>query len=405
MMLFALAYRNIWRNKRRSIIVMTSVAVGVVATMLTDTLSMGMIVQMFENQVGAHVSHIQIHRKGFNENRIIQNYIPDNARVESVLRSDPRIRAFSPRVITFGLLSSASTSSGVSIIGIDHLREKQVTSIERSIIEGSYLDGGMNAIVLGRRLAEKLDIDLGDKVVAMASTLDGHVGSDLFRVVGIYETFSSEFDRTVIYIDIANAQKMLALGGKTSEFAIVTHDKNLALDLKERLARELSEEYEILSYADLLPFLVMQLDMYREYMFIVYAIIGIALFLGIINTMLMSIFERIHEFGVLMAIGLMNSRLFIMILLEAFFLGIIGTVAGFSAGYGIFLILADTGIDLGDFSEGLNSFGVGSVIYPLLTFDVIASALLIIPFVSVLGAIYPAVRAIRLQPMSAIRFV
>ncbi len=409
-MLIKLAWRNIWRNSRRSIIVLTSIIVGLVAVVLYDALSVGMIQQMLDNQIGAHVAHIQIHKQGFNDNKLVQNYVPNSRQVAQALTNAPGVKAFSPRVITFGILSSATNSSGVSLIGVDPEQEARVTKIKKSVVEGRYLSGKMHEIVIGKKLAEKLEVKLGDKVVAMASRLDGSIGSDLFRVVGIYETFSSEFDKISMYISIRNAREMLGLGENVSEFAVVVDNLQQISRVKNGLIQQLNPEksapdYEVFTYRELLPLLVMQVDIYRESIIIFYGIVALAMAFGIVNTMLMSVFERINEFGVLMAMGMKNHRLFAMILLEAFFLGAIGTLVGFGLSYLLYLPLASTGIDLSAFSEGLSSFGTGTVIYPVLTFTGAMNALLVVPITAVLGAIYPAVKAVRLEPISAIRHV
>lgn len=405
MIIFRLAWRNIWRNKRRSIIVMSSVAVGVIATVLMDTLSRGMAFQMLYNQIGSHVAHLQVHRRGFKDNPIVQNSIPDANVVKRAVASTPGVLSQSSRVLTFGLLSSALSSSGVSLVGIDPREEEEITTIKGSIVAGMYLSGGRNEAVVGRALAEKLGVGLGDRVVGMASAVDGHVGSDVFRIVGLYETLSSEFDKSFVYIGRNNAQDMLELGEEISEIAIRIGNLRQLGAVQAGLQETLGESYEVLTYPEILPFLVLQIDLYDQSMFIFYAIVGIALIFGIINTMLMSVFERIREFGVLKAVGMKDRRLIIMVLLEAFFLGTIGTAAGFVLGYLTYLPLQRTGLDLSMFSESLRSLGVGAVIFPVLTWEVLANALFIIPLVAVVGALYPAIRAGRLLPVGAIRSV
>jgi len=385
--------------------VMISVAVGIVATLLTETLSMGMMLQMLENQIGSHVAHLQVHRKGFEANQVVQNYLPGRAKVERVLRDTPEVEHYSERVISFGLISSASSSSGVTIVGIDPQREEKVTTIERSLVAGQYLSSKRNEVVVGKKLAEKLGVGIGDKIVAMATALDGHIGSDVFRIVGLYQSFSSEFDKIYIYIPLAEAQEMLALDGDVSEVAIILRNRDQLDRVQQELQRELGSSYEVLTYPEILPFLVLQLDLFQESMFVFYAIIGIALIFGIINTMLMSVFERMTEFGVLKAIGMRNARLVVMILLEALLLGAIGTAGGFVIGYILYLPLSHSGINLSMFSASLNSFGVGAIIYPVLTVEGVLNALLIIPLIAVLGAIYPALKAARFRPVAAIRYV
>jgi len=404
-LLFRIAWRNLWRNSRRSLIVLVSVIIGVVALIIMDALSIGMVEQMLENQIGSHVAHIQVHKKGFTDNKIIQNYIPNSTAVETALQNTDGIKYYSSRVLTFGLLSSATNSSGVYLVGIDPQEEEKVTKIKRSLVEGEYLSGKEREIVIGKSLAEKLGVELGDKVVAMATALDGTVGSDVFRIVGLYQTFSSEFDKTTIYITLDNAQRMLGLGDKLTEFAIIVDNTKFLDRIKASLKSQLGENYEVFTYRDLLPLLVMQMDLYKETIWIFYLIIGIAMVFGIVNTMLMSVLERIREFGVLMAIGMKNARLFIMILLEAFILGIFGSVLGVIVGIIIYYPLSISGIDLSFFAEGLTAFGSGAIIYPILTMNSVINAVMIIPIVSVLGALYPAYKTIQLQPVTAIRHV
>ncbi len=405
MMLLKLAWRNIWRNTRRSMIILISVTVGIVATVLTDALSRGMAFQMLDNQIGSYISHIQIHRAGFKDNPVIQSTVPLAVNVDSVLETVAGVDRFTKRVITFGILSSATSSSGVSIVGIDPEREARVTTIRSSLVKGAYLSGSTREILLGTMLAEKLGVDVGDKVVAMASAADGHIGSDVFRVIGLYETFSSEFDKAFAYIPLADAQNLVSIGTKVSEYAIIVNNRDELERIQGTLRADLGDRYEVLTYAEILPLLVMTVEMYDQMMIVFYAIIGVAVIFGIINTMLMSVFERIREFGVLKAIGMKNRPLFVMIMIEALYLGGIGTIVGFALSYVLYLPLAQSGVDLSMFSDSLRSFGAGTIIYPVMTAGVVANALIVIPVVTLLGAIYPAVKAVRLEPMSAIRYV
>jgi len=370
-----------------------------------DGFSNGMMQQMLSNQISSNISHIQIHKKGFNDNKIIKNILPDRQKVEQILKENAQVKFFSERVITFGLLSSASSSSGIYLYGIKPGAEEKISKIKTSIVEGNYLSDAKRDILIGKKLAEKLNVGLGDKVVAMANTPDGSIGSDVFRVTGIFETFSSEFDRSTIYISEQTAQNMLGIDNETLEFAMIIEDFKKVDEVKANLQLKLGDEYEVLSYKDLLPMIIFSMDIYQESMFIFNLIIGLALIFGIINTMLMSVFERINEFGVLMAMGMKNSRLFFMIVLEAFIIGIVGTIVGLIVGILIHIPLSHSGIDFSLFAEGLESFGVGAIIYPILSLGNLISMIFLIPFISVAGALYPAYRAIKLEPVYAINYV
>ncbi len=404
-MLFKLAWRNIWRNKRRSLIVLISVMVGLIAIVFEDGLSNGMMRQMLFNQISLDISHVQIHKAGFNNNKIVKNYIPDYKHVESILNSTPDVEAYSKRVFAAGILSSASNSSGVILYGIIPAEEARVSVIKSSIVEGNYLGSDKRGIIIGKKLAEKLGVGVGDKIVAMANTLKGDIGSDAFRIVGIFQTSSSEFDKMAVYVNAGTEQEMLGIGDNYHEFAIITKDYNNITSIKKNLEAKLGSKYEVFTYRDMLPMLIYQMDLYKESMMILNIIIGLALIFGIVNTMLMSVFERLREFGVLMAIGMKNSRLYLMILFEAFILGVIGTIAGLICGLLLDIPLAHSGINLSIFSASLESFGVGAVIYPVLSLGNIFNAVLLIPFVAVIGALYPAYKAIKLEPVYAINYV
>ena len=404
-MLLKLAWRNIWRNKRRSLVVLGSVIVGIIAVLFMNGFMNGMLYQMLSNQISTNVSHIQIHKKGFNDNKVIQSFLPDAEKVEEELKTNPQVKAYSRRVITFGLISSATNSSGVYINGIDPGKEKQVSIIYKQIKEGKYFTGGKREIVIGAKLAEKLEVGLGDKVVAMSNTPDGTIGSEVFRIVGIYKSFSSEFDKSFIYIPIETAQNMLNIDHHIYEYAVVANDYHKVEQVKNSIKAGLNDNYEVMSYKDLLPFLVYQIDLSKESMWIFNLIIELALIFGIVNSMLMAVFERINEIGVLMSIGMKNMKIFFMILMEGLVIGVIGTGIGLVIGYLIMLPLESVGLNLSIYTESLESFGVGAIIYPTLSIDDVIGILIMIPFISIIGAVYPAYKAIKLEPVYAIRYV
>lgn len=404
-MLLKLAWRNIWRNKRRSQIVFGSIVVGIIATLFMNGFMNGMVYQMLDNQISSNISHIQIHKKGFNDNKIVQSFIPNYDLVEKELKRNPGVKSYSKRVITFGLISSARNSAGVYINGIIPEMEKDVSNIKESMISGSYLTGKKQEIIIGKKLAEKLEVDIGDKIVVMSNTPDGTIGSEMFRIVGLFKTVSSSFDKSYIYIPITSAQSMLDIKNNIFEFAIITNDPQNVELTKSSILKNLNDDYEVLSYNDLLPLLIFQIETTKQSMWIFYIIIALALIFGIVNSMLMSVFERIQELGVLMSIGMKNRKIFFMIIWEAFILGLFGTIVGVVLGYLIVLPFQYWGLDFSIYSESLESFGLGAIIYPSISIEELISLLILIPFISIIAAIYPAIKAIKLEPINAMRYV
>jgi len=403
--LFKLAWRNIWRNKRRSVIVLTSVVVGVTASIVLDAFQNGMINQMLMNQISLNVSHMQIHKSGFNEDKAVKNFINKPGVIEKELSGNPNVKYFSKRVIAFGLISSTDNSSGVYIYGVEPDKEPNISMVKRSLIKGRYLSGKDREILIGEKLSEKLAVDLGDKIVAMSNTPDGEIASEVFRIVGIFRSPSSDFDKTDIFIPLFTAQRMLELGSNVHEFAVIFNDYLQADKIAETIRDDIDSDYEVLSYNDILPLLVLQVDMYKEMVYIINFIIGLSLIFGIVNSMLMSVFERIQEIGVLMSIGMKNIKIIWMILFEAFILGALGTFLGILSGYIVFSLFLADGINLSVFAQSLQSFGVGAVIYPILSLENLVSLLIMIPFITLVGALYPAYKAVKLEPVYAIRYV
>lgn len=377
--------------------------IGVMAMILTDGLSVGMMQQMLTNQIGADAGYIHIDKKGYQANPTLKNSIADPDEVKAALAKESSSCNVSERLRTFGLVSSANNSSGISIVGVIPESEKKVTTIHKYLVKGNYLSGKPDEIIISTSTAEKLKVGLGDKVVIMASRLDGSVGSEACRVVGIFETFDAGFDQSHLYIPLQTGQQMLGAQNHISEFLVNPIDTKLTHSIAQRLISELTSTYEVLTYEQMLPLLVMQIQLYDETIYIFYAIIAIALIFGIVNTMLMAVMERTHEFGIDMAIGMSNKKIFIMILTESAYLGIAGTAVGLVAAFAVFIPLSYSGWNLAMFSESLKSLGIGTTIYPILTISSLINTVLIIPAATVVDAIYPALRAVKLQPVEAIR--
>lgn len=404
-MLVRLAWRNVWRNRRRSLIVVTAAAVGIVASITIDSLSMGIIMRILDVQIASHIAHVQIAAAGYADNPLVQRVVPDMDAAADALVGDDRITAWAPRVVAQGLAASAASSTGVLITGIDPDREAHVTTISRQLVEGGYLRGRPREVVVGRTLADKLHLGVGGKLVLMSSQVGGEVGSELFRIVGIFETFSADFDRSFAYVSLDDARRLVALGNHVSTIAVRVHDERESDAVAHALHARLGNGYEARSYRSLVPMLVMYVDMARQTFVAIYAIVGIALLFGIVNTMLMAVYERIRECGVLMAMGMKPRAVFTMFMTEAAMLGVGGALLGLAGGLAIYVPLARFGLDLSAFSAALRGFGTNAVIHPVLTVEEVVSVLVVIPLFTLIGALVPALRAARLVPVHAIRHV
>ncbi len=403
-MTLKLAWRNIWRNRRRTVIIVTAIVVGLFGMVYMIAIMDGMRIDMVNTTIKNGVGHIQIHRKGFTDNMNVSLHIRYPENMVKYIEGTPHLVSYAERVKARGLVSSPEGSSGVEIWGVDYISEPDVSSIATYVEEGGFLSGEKGEIYIGRSLAEKLEVGLDDKIVLMSQGLADEFGTAAYRVKGIFESTSSEYDKYNVFINISDAQALLFMNRRISEIVIMADDLENVDTLAAALKENVLGDYEILTWEEIMPLIVQMVEMFSAFNYIVFLVVIIAMAFGIVNTILMSVLERTREIGILMAIGTKPRRIFSMVMWEGFFLGIVGVVAGWVVSLLIYAILSKTGINISLWADSLKYMGgISPILYPI----IIASnafwstiSVLIATFVS---SLYPAVKIMRLSPVRAIR--
>jgi len=401
-MLFKIAWRNIWRNHTRSLVVIASVAVGLFAGMFMMAFFQGAVNQEIENTVETQLSHFQFHNPSFIDDKEV-NYTIDNGQaIIYQLKKDKNVKAVSGRLVTTGMISSSSTAAGVEIHGVIPGDEKAVSSIFRDVVQGVYFTGlKKNEIVIGKKLAEKLGVKLHNKIVLTLQSKTGDLTAGSFRIAGIFVSRNSTFDETTVFTRFDDLAAILGTGDGIHEIAVMLKDGQKA----DELTKIYKKEYPLLlvqTWKELSPQMALLTGIMDQMMYIIIGIILLALMFGIINTMLMAVLERQREFGVLMAIGMNKPRVFFMILLESVMLTCAGIPAGILFTVATVGYLAKQGIDLSSISKALSQFGFSSIIYPDLQQSMFLPVILMTAFTAILSAIYPAIKALKFKPAEAI---
>jgi putative ABC transport system permease protein len=402
-MLLALAWRNIWRNKKRSLIIISAIAVGLCCGLFASATMFGMWDSMINTTIDRDLGHFQIHSKTFEDEKLVTDTIPNFENVLSTLKESQYVTGVSSRVIIEGMASSATTSNGVRILGINPETEKKVTTVYKDIVKGNYFDETWkNQIVVGEKLADNLGLKEKSKIVLGFQGIDGSIIYGAFRVTGIFRTESSMFDKSNVFVKENDLLKLINSDKISNEIVV----RLSSVQLVDSVYIPIKNKYPNLSvkyWGELAP----ELNFYYQSVVlqsnIFVGIILFALLFGITNTMLMSVMERVREFGVLMAVGMKRSRVFFMIIMETISLSFIGGIIGLILALILIQYFASVGINLSAFTEGLSQWSLGTRLYTSLPFSFYPPIVIMILVTAVISAFYPALKAIKLKPATAIR--
>lgn len=402
-----IAWRNVWRNPRRSWVLVTSIAVGVFGYLGTIAFSRGFIAQMIETTINLRGGHMMIAAKGYNQNPQIRLFIQEPQRVEKILDDMSGLR-YSPVVSFQGMVNSSEAASGVVINGVQPERESKVTIISRSVVQGRYLtgSGAFHEIVIGEALAEKLHVELGEKIVLLATDLNNNINSGAYEVVGLFRSVSPDFDKTFVYLPMHLARELVGYSEEATAFFVrLNKGVNLESTLSEIKSKLDNDELEVLSWKDQNPLLVLSMEAYNDSLILVVGILFTAIAFSVANSFLMVIYERIHEFGIMMANGVLPRKIRSMLYLEALLILLIGMAVGYVISAAMLGYWGHIGLDLSAFAKGLGKFGVGSLVYPDVAASDIIIGFVVIIIVVLLSVIYPSIKASRFEAAKAIHFV
>lgn len=408
-MYLQLAWRNIWRNPRRTFIIMTAVIIGVWSMIFLGALMRGMEVEMIQNSLNTLTGNIQIHQKDFRKDPVVENSMMDPDTLEKALiKVLPDTANWTKRIRVNAIVSNARHSTGITLVGIDPDKEAQVSFIGKAVQQGRYLQSDdKNKIVIGQALLKKFDTKIGHKLVLMSQGLDQEIASKAFRIVGTFVSDMEATEKQYVFVTLASAQKMLKMKNSISEISITLAEQGLDNSKEEIIAQDLKsilsdEEYSIETWQELLPMMKEYLKIFDGFIYIWYLVVFIAMGFGIVNTTLMAIFERIREFGLLKALGMKPLWIIRWVITESFFLLVLGIIVGNIIGIASVWVVAQTGIDLSALAAGVEMWGMPRILYPELWGLDITIANLVVLLLGLIVSIYPAAKAARFTPVEAL---
>lgn len=406
-MWFKLAWRNIWRNWRRSVLTILAVFFAALLSIISRSAQLGTYEVNIKHTVEMFSGYLQIQNHKFKDNPKLTNSFRLTNGLKSLLDSNKNIISYTPRITGNGLISYKDNTVGIFLLGIDPESEKLTTKLKDRIKSGEFLSAGKaDGIIVGRKLLKNLKAGLGDTIVVLAPGADGTMGNLKFVIQGTYTLGSPEFDASSAMINLQTADELLSMHGKIHIIAVRLKDLSEIKPTNDYLNDNMSGESTVaLPWDEILPELKQSIELDNISGLMLYFLLMVVVAFGILNTVLMSINERYKEFGIMLALGIKNSKLLQIVFLEVLFLILLGIFSGNLVALGVNFYLHNNPIFIsGDYAEIYELFGFLPAFYFSIDPGLFINISLSILIISLISFIYPAYKIIKLEPLKGIRY-
>ena len=400
--MFVLAWRNLWRNHRRTLIMLAAITVGVWAMIFMTALMRGMVDDMLVNGIRDLPGEVQITHPDYRDDPSINNSIDAPGPGLLAVFDDPEITAWTSRVRVPAVISSERDSRGVILLGVDPASEVEISFDPDDIIEGRFLEhAGDSGVVIGAKMVDHLETRLGKRVVIMSQDPENNIADRGFRVVGIYRAKIASLEETYVYAGRETVQKLLKMNGQVSQIAISGGDYRNVDSWYQKIRQAAGEGLEVMPWNESDPYLGSMLTVMDGFVLVWIVVVFLALSFGLVNTLIMAVFERVREIGLMQALGMRPGMILYQILLESLLLLLIGLMLGNLLAVASIIPL-QSGIDISVVAEGMEMMGTSSMLYPSLQLNDVLLANFIVIVLGLLTSILPAWRAASYDPVEAL---
>lgn len=397
-----LAWRNLWRNPRRTLIMLAAVVIAVWAMIFITAFQRGMVNEMVRDGIRALPGHVQIHHPAFGDDPSVASLMTAPSERLRVALNNDAVVAWTSRVKVPAVITSERDSRGVTLIGIEPGEERKLSFVADDIDAGRFLEGvDDSGIVVGRKMVENLETDLGKRIVVMSQNPDNEIVDRGFRIVGIFDSSITSYEERMVFAGRETVQAMLRIDDRISEIAILGVDYRHVEPLFDIIAAAAPAQLQVQTWTELNNYLGTMLGVMDGFVLVWIVVVFLALSFGLINTLAMAVFERVREIGLMLALGMKPSTILGQIVTESMFLLVIGLVIGNALAVATVIPLA-SGIDISMVAEGMEMMGAASVLYPELTTADMLMANIVVIVLGIGASLLPAWRASRYQPIEAI---
>ena len=396
---FQLSFRNILRYRRRNSMLFAAVSVAVLGSSLSMGLVRGWQYDLLDGVVGNLTGHIKVHAPGYLDDPSIQRSFELASDYKPGVPSED-LMGWAPRIMVPAVIISERETRGVQLVGIDPSAES-ISFLDKVVIDGQYLSGPEDdRMIIGKELARQLKTRVGLRLVIMTQGSDGLTRERGFRIAGSYDAEGTGLEKAYVFSGLQTIQFLLETN-KITEVSIRLNEESKKLGIQEILT-DFFVGLDVMNWEELNP-QAAGLYLYADsIIYIFFFFIMGALIFGLVNTLIASVMERTKEFGMLRALGMDRRTIVLEVVIESVLIMTLGVIFGLVLAYLSFLGLKD-GLDLGAWSQGLESFGIRAVLYPIMRVDDFVKIALMSFFMGVLASYWPAKRAMRIMPLQAMR--
>jgi ABC-type lipoprotein release transport system permease subunit len=402
-----MAWRNVWRNPKRTLVIMTAVVIGVWSMVLLGALMQGMAANMVKNGIATLTGHLKIQDQSHRADPVIQNSLKNPESIYKILKPNlPRGSLWVKRIKVNAIAANAHTTSGVTLVGVEPQKEARISFYGQPPSQGRSIEPvEKHGIYVGQALLEKFGTKLSRKLVLMSQDKKGNIASRAFRIKGVFRAELEVTEKRYVFISLAAAQSMLEMKNEISEISILLPNKEQGQKVAAKLKPLLPKGVQVLTWQELLPLLTTYLKMMGTFTAIWHLVVFIAMAFGIVNTSLMAVMERIREFGLFKALGMPPFRIVTQVMMESGIILLIGMVLGSGLGMLSVFALANTGIDLSSLAEAQQYLKMTRVIYPALNPQDLIGANAVVLFLGLLVSTFSAVKAARITAREAMSHI
>ncbi len=402
--IFKMAWRNIWRNKRRTILTMFSIFLAMLLSLFTRSMQKGSYSNMITNAVKISTGYIQIHKKGYWEDKSINKTFQFHKSIFQKIKKEKNVTAAIPRLESFALASSGNHTKGTLIIGTNPKVEDELNHFSKKIVKGKFLQDGDRAIVIAEKLAEFLKLEVGDTLVLLGQGYHGITAAEQYPIKGILHLPIPELNNKLILMPLKEAQYFYGANNRLTSISLMLDNPDRQEKVMLKLKSQLGPQYEIMPWQQLNREMVQAIESDNIGGIIMLAILYLVIGFGVFGTIMMMTMERRKEFAVMIAVGMQKTQLLFMVLFETLLLGAIAILTGLFAAYPLLLYMFYHPIQLtGEIAESMISFGADPIMPFSLQSGIFISQTISVVVITVIAVIYPLSVLLKFKVLKAMR--